>query len=204
MDRQSSTARRARTSERQQLAALLAAAFYDDPVWGPYFFPDQRRRLEGLTRFFAGELRQFMPHEQVWTIEDLAGVTVWAPPGHWQVPPRELLRRAPSIARAFGRGLPCVLRATTMDHGREAASRRPPLLPAVYRRCARPAGQRSWHRAAAAGARPLRHRRRTGLPGGDQQAQSAALSPPGFEVREELDLPNGPCLWTIWREPGGG
>jgi hypothetical protein len=54
-----------------------------------------------------------MPHEQVWTIEDLAGVTVWAPPGHWQVPPRELLRRAPSIARAFGRGLPRVLRATT-------------------------------------------------------------------------------------------
>jgi GNAT superfamily N-acetyltransferase len=114
VNRQSSTVRRARTSELRQLAALLAAAFYDDPVWGPYFFPDQRRRLEGLTRFFAGELRQFMPHEQVWTIEDLAGVTVWAPPGHWQVPPRELLRRAPSIARAFGRGLPRVLRATTM------------------------------------------------------------------------------------------
>ena len=26
----------------------------------------------------------------------------------------------------------------------------------------------------------------------------------GFEVREELDLPNGPRLWTMWREPGGG
>jgi GNAT superfamily N-acetyltransferase len=25
----------------------------------------------------------------------------------------------------------------------------------------------------------------------------------GFEVREELDLPNGPRLWTMWREPGG-
>ena len=114
MNRRSSTVRRARTNELQQLAGLLAAAFYDDPVWGPYFFPDQRRRLEGLTRFFAGELRQFMPHELIWTIEDVAGVTVWAPPGHWQVPPRESLCRAPSIARAFGRGLPRVLRATTM------------------------------------------------------------------------------------------
>jgi GNAT superfamily N-acetyltransferase len=26
----------------------------------------------------------------------------------------------------------------------------------------------------------------------------------GFEVREELDLPNGPRLWTMWREPGSG
>jgi hypothetical protein len=149
VSRQSSTVRRARTNELRQLAALLAAAFYDDPVWGPYFFPDQRRRLEGLTRFFAGELRQFMPHEHVWTIEGLAGVAVWAPPGHWQVPPRELLRRAPSIARAFGRGLPRVLRATTIKRN----------LP-LYRR-------------------------------------------QGFEVREELDLPNGPRLWTMWREPGG-
>jgi hypothetical protein len=114
VNRQSSTVRRARTNELQQLAALLAAAFYDDPVWGSYFFPDQRRRLEGLTRFFTGELQQFMPHAQVWTIEDLAGVAVWAPPGHWRVPPRELLHRAPSTARAFGRGLPRVLRATTM------------------------------------------------------------------------------------------
>src|SRR5918993_2385110 len=53
VNRQSSTVRRARTNELQELAGLLAAAFYD-PVWRPYFFPDQRRRLEGLTRFFAG------------------------------------------------------------------------------------------------------------------------------------------------------
>jgi hypothetical protein len=31
--------------ERQQLAALLAAAFYHDPVWGPYFLPHQRLPL---------------------------------------------------------------------------------------------------------------------------------------------------------------
>jgi hypothetical protein len=35
VSRQSSTVRRARTNELQQLAALLAAAFHDDPVWGP-------------------------------------------------------------------------------------------------------------------------------------------------------------------------
>jgi ribosomal protein S18 acetylase RimI-like enzyme len=177
LNRQSSTVRRARANELQQLAALLAAAFYDDPVWGPYFFPEQRRRLEGLTRFFAGELRQFMPHEQVWTIEDLAGVTVWAPPGHWQVPPRELLRRAPSIARAFGRGLPRVLRATTMVEKQHPGDPHY-YLPYIGVAPARQ-GNGVGTRAAAAGARPLRHRRRAGLPGGDQQAQPAALPPPG-------------------------
>ena len=43
----------------------LGSGLLRRPCMGPYFFPDQRRRPEGLTRFFTGELRQFMPHQQV-------------------------------------------------------------------------------------------------------------------------------------------
>jgi GNAT superfamily N-acetyltransferase len=202
VNRRSSTVRRARTNELHELAALLAAAFHDDPVWGPYFFPDQRRRLEGLTRFFAGELRQFMPHQQVWTIEDLAGVTVWAPPGHWQVPPRELLGRAPSIARAFGRGLPRVLRATTMVENQHPGDLH------YYLSYLGVAPARQGNGLGTALLRPVLDRC-------DSQGAPAYLEATnkrnlplyrrqGFEVREELDLPNGPRLWTMWREPGSG
>ena len=202
VNRQSSTARRARTNELQQLAALLAAAFDDDPVWGPYFFPDQRRRQEGLTRFLAGELRQFMPHEAVWTIEDLAGVAVWAPPGHWQVPPRELLGRAPSIAKAFGRGLPRVLRATAV------VEKQHPGDPHYYLPYIGVAPARQGNGLGTALLRPVLDRCDTeGTPAYLEATNKRNLPlyrRQGFEVREELDLPNGPRLWTMWREPGGG
>jgi GNAT superfamily N-acetyltransferase len=111
---QSSAVRKARANDVQQLAALLAAAFYQDPVWGSYFLPDKRRRLAGLTRFFAGELRQFLPYELVWDHRGSGwGVGVGAA---WTLASAAMgvLRGAPSIARTFGRQLPRVLRATTM------------------------------------------------------------------------------------------
>ena len=202
VNRRSSTVRRARTNELHELAALLAAAFHDDPVWGPTSSRIGAVDWRGSPGSLRG-LRQFMPHQQVWTIEDLAGVTVWAPPGHWQVPPRELLGRAPSIARAFGRGLPRVLRATTMVENqhpgdlhyylsylgvapaRQGDGLGTALLRPVLDRCDSQGARPTWRRPqASATCLPLRRQ--------------------GFEVREELDLPNGPRLWTMWREPGSG
>lgn len=140
-----------------------------------------------------------MPHEQVWTIEDLAGVTVWAPPGHWQVPPRELLRRAPSIARAFGRGLPRVLRATTM------VEKQHPGDPHYYLPYIGVAPARQGNGLGTALLRPVLDRCDTeGAPAYLEATNKRNLPlyrRQGFEMREELDLPNGPRLWTMWREP---
>jgi ribosomal protein S18 acetylase RimI-like enzyme len=149
-----------------------------------------------------GELRQFMPHQQVWTIEDLAGVTVWAPPGHWQVPPRELLGRAPSIARAFGRGLPRVLRATTMVEKQHPGDLH------YYLSYIGVAPARQGNGLGTALLRPVLDRCDSkGAPAYLEATNKRNLPlyrRQGFEVRGELDLPNGPRLWTMWREPGSG
>jgi len=196
---QSSAVRKARANDVRQLAALLAAAFYQDPVWGPYFLPDKRRRLAGLTWFFAGELRQFLPYELVWDHRGSGrGVGVGAA---WTLASAAMgvLRRAPSIARTFGRQLPRVLRATTM------VEKQHPRDPHYYLPYIGVAPARQGNGLGTALLRPALDR-------GDAQGVPAYLEATnkrnlplycrqGVQAREDIDLPNGPHVWTMWRAP---
>jgi hypothetical protein len=69
----------ARASEAETLADILAEALYDDPpnVWA---FPDLARRREILPRFFR-LFDESIDSGGAFTLDDLAGVSLWFPPG---------------------------------------------------------------------------------------------------------------------------
>jgi len=63
------------------VAACLASAFYEDPLWGHWTFPDEARRARDLLPFMA--LMAELGLGEMWTDVTAAGeaVTVWTPPG---------------------------------------------------------------------------------------------------------------------------
>jgi len=91
------------------LARALAAAFEEDPVFG-WLLPDERRRKEGLLRFFTLELEAVvLPTGAAWMSAEGSGACLELPPGGWRMPLRAQALHAPGFAAVFGRALPRAL-----------------------------------------------------------------------------------------------
>jgi ribosomal protein S18 acetylase RimI-like enzyme len=203
-NREAATIGRARVEQIPAMAVALAGAFFDDPAFG-WVLHDDPGRMPVLRRAFELFLRRvWIEHEQTYTTANVAGAAVWEPPGQWKTPIGLQLRLLPSIASAFKRHTPRVLRAlTVMEGGHPAEPRHPPhyylpfigvdprwqgrglgaaLLAPVLSRCD---GERvpAFLEASTPRNRSLYERH-------------------GFEVLEEFRLGRGaPPQWRMWREP---
>lgn len=86
-------------------AALLAVAFFDDPVHS-FIWPDPAARRRALPRFFDASLRfDHVLGGEVQMIDGsdgAAGVALWDPPG-WRQPTSALVRSLPRLLPAVGR-----------------------------------------------------------------------------------------------------
>jgi GNAT superfamily N-acetyltransferase len=83
--------RRASTQDIRALKAVLAEAFFEDPILA-WLMPQDSKRLARLRRYFAIELRHLaLPRGRVWTTSDLAGAALSLPPGAWRSPLRVTL-----------------------------------------------------------------------------------------------------------------
>src|SRR5947209_457514 len=63
------------------VAACLASAFYEDPLWGHWTFPDESRRRRDLLPFMT--LMAQLGADEIWTAMTARGesVAIWTPPG---------------------------------------------------------------------------------------------------------------------------
>jgi len=115
----------ATASDIQPLSALLADAFFDDPVFG-WLMPEDAKRHARLRRYFSIELRHYtLPRGRVWTTGDLAGAALSLPPGSWRSPPHATLMEG----GAFGIHLS---RAARMGAAMEWRHTRKPREPHYY------------------------------------------------------------------------
>ena len=87
----SSPLHKATTDDIPRLKAVLAEAFFDDPILS-WLMPDEGKRLGRLRRYFGIELRHLaLARGRVWTTSDLAGAALSLPPGRWRSPLRVTL-----------------------------------------------------------------------------------------------------------------
>jgi GNAT superfamily N-acetyltransferase len=64
------------------VSACLASAFYDDPLWGRWTFPDEDERAAKLLPMMTLMAEMGLGGEEMTRMTDGAGaVTVWTPPG---------------------------------------------------------------------------------------------------------------------------
>jgi GNAT superfamily N-acetyltransferase len=190
--------RRAGTPDVAAMVESMAHAFYDDPVFG-WLFPDDDRRLAQSRRYFAGRTRILMRHGDVYTVDGGAAAAMWARPGEWRDPPMEVLRQFAALIPALGRRVPRSLA------GLREIEERHPVAPHWY--------------LAVLGTRPERQGEGLGsallepvLAECDRLEIAAYLetgrernvhfySRHGFEVTEEIRMPQGPPMWLMWRDP---
>lgn len=201
--RQPLTLRPAGAADVPAAAAVLAAAFADDPVLG-WLTPVVGERRRRLARLFAAEIRHHhLAGGGVEVAVDgdgvVRGAAVWDPPGRWRWTRREQLRAAPAIARALGSYRK---RGTVMDRSLGAVH---PDRPHWYLATI---GVDPAARGGGFGSALLRSR----LQRADARAVPAYLESSkqenlpiyarfGFTETGRVDLPGGPSLWTMWREP---
>ena len=175
---------------------MLARAFYDDPAMS-WTFPSDRRRLAQAERFWSIRLHYMSPQEQVYVTDDLSGAAVWTLPDRWHVSWSE-----------------------TGELARMMLNWRMPLLFRGLQRLekAHPHGPSHFY-LTVLGTDPPSQGQGIGstlmgpvLEVCDQEGLPAYLESSkernvdfysrfGFRVTDEVQLPNGPKMWPMWRDP---
>jgi ribosomal protein S18 acetylase RimI-like enzyme len=195
-------ARQATDGDVRSLATTLARAFHDDPVMTWLFGERPGPRLRRLRRYFASEARRHRRHGQVLVSGDRTGAAFWDPPGLWRATWLQLLRSAPVLLADVGLRMPRAIKALDLvdrAHPRE----------------------HHWY-LAVLGTDPPHQGRGVGtalvnpvLERCDREGLGAYLesSKPtnilyyerfGFTVTGQIDLPSGPPVWPMWRDPVPG
>jgi ribosomal protein S18 acetylase RimI-like enzyme len=191
--------RRATPADIPVLAAVLARAFFDDPVATWAWKPD-RLRMAALERFQATRMRQLIVHEEVWCSADRACAALWAPPGHWH-----------STLRETAELVPCFIRPRLIG--------RMPLVALGWEKLERGHPREPHHYLAVLGTDPTAQGRGIGsavLQGvleqcdrdsvgafleSSKESNVAYYARHGFRVTDEVRLLRGPSMWRMWRDP---
>ncbi|HXP36278.1 MAG TPA: GNAT family N-acetyltransferase [Solirubrobacteraceae bacterium] len=190
--------RQATVGDVDRLKAVLADAFFADPIFG-WLMPDETKRSARLRRYFAIELRHFaLARGRVWTTTDLAGAALSLPPDTWRAPLRATLLEG----GAFGVHLP---RAATLA---AAIERRHVREHHYYVRDVgvSPAMQ-SRGLGSAMLAPTLSRCDREGVPAyleASSERNAALYARLGFELIDELRVNGSPPLRLMLRPPDRG
>jgi ribosomal protein S18 acetylase RimI-like enzyme len=190
--------RKATAADVPALGRVLARAFLDDPV-AQWSCPSDRRRPRMNERFFSVRLRQLLDQEQIYMTPDTSGAALWALPDRWRTSPRELLGLAPLIP-TWGRRLPRVIRGLLRVE--DAHPETPPHFHLAVLGT-EPSRQGEGIGSALLGP-VLELCDRDHVPAyleSSKESNIAFYARHGFRVTGEINLPNGPPVWPMWRTP---
>lgn len=195
--------RAATEADLPAIGRTLASAFDGDPVWSWLASPRARWTSDSARWFEADARSQLRGHGEVLVDDQVRGVAIWAPPGHWRGTAREALSVALPSARLFRTGLPRAIRQLAAMEKLHPADP-PHWYLAIL-------GTDADHQGTGVGSALIR----AVTDRCDEQGLGAYLESSkernvpfyarhGFEVRDEVRvLPGAPPIWLMWREPRG-
>jgi len=85
----SSEIRAATPDDVPAVAACLTSAFYDDPVWGLWAFPEKASRSQRLYEFMRAFVAAGVRYPWVRMTDNAEAVALWLPPGEPEMTPHE-------------------------------------------------------------------------------------------------------------------
>jgi GNAT superfamily N-acetyltransferase len=192
------TARKANPTDVNTLATTLARAFDDDPLTS-WLFPNPVARRRKLPPFFRSLLRVSIPFGEVYTTGDAQCAAIWNPPGTFPMGWYTDTRLGLTTTRLVG------LRITVCAQGLMYFASHHPK-------------ERHWY-LQMLGTEPASQSRGLGsailgpvLDRCDREGERVYLESSkernipfyarhGFEVTQEIQVPRGPVVWAMWRDP---
>ena len=190
----------ARLTDVHQLSLTLARAFHHDPIQC-WLFPDEFHRVQKSQRIFAIFLRNLIIRETVFTTPGLEGAALWIAPEHVKPSLLKQLELGIQILPILGSSIPrgiqwwraieakhpkchhwyLLLLGTAPEHQRKGIGSA--LLVPILKKC-------DTERLPAY------------LEAGSEENISF-YQRSGFEVMRDIELPNGPTIFQMVREPRG-
>jgi GNAT superfamily N-acetyltransferase len=192
--------RHAEATDVPALVRMLVRAYMDDPV-ATWLCRSDRLRARMLEAMYSARLRQMLAHESVWTNPARSSAAVWTPPGHHQagiganarllgcmLDPR-MIARLPLLAIGFTR----------------MRRRHPRTPPHWYLSLLGTDPDARGHGFGSDMLQPVLER--CDIDGVGTYLESSKprnldfYARHGFQTIGELQLPQGPKMWPMWREP---
>jgi GNAT superfamily N-acetyltransferase len=190
--------RRASAADLDAIAGALAAAFLDDPVMH-WLVPGERRRSRVVRAFMGLRAKQLLAQDEVWTTGGHEGAALWALPGQWRESPREVWEMFRALFPDILRNLPRSLRG--LDRVEKAHPDEPHMYLAVL-------GTHPDHQGQGVGSRllapVLEDCDANQVPAyleSSKRQNIAFYTRFGFRQTGEIQLPGGPPVWQMWRDP---
>lgn len=187
---------RAERDDRAAIAAILAAAFADDPVWS-WMIPESRRGRR-LAALFGVLAEHALIAGHAYLTADRRAVALWSPPNAWKLPTSAIVRAAPTVARSAGFRLPRLLHR--LNDIEEHHARQPPQHWYLEFIATHPQAQGRGLGAALLADAIARLELPIYLESSNPR-NLAFYRRAGFEGAEELTFKHGPPQWTLWRHP---
>jgi ribosomal protein S18 acetylase RimI-like enzyme len=181
------------------IGRVLAAAFEDDPVWN-WLVPAFDGWAPRAARYFAHDASQRLTRGSVLVDRAGTGAALWAPPGQWKSTASGIIREVPPAVRLFRQRLPRALR--TLNHmEKQHPDDRPHWYLAVI-------GTDPAHQGQGVGSALIEHVTSRcdaeGVPAfleSSKERNVPFYARHGFVETGAYQLPGGPKLWPMWREP---
>jgi GNAT superfamily N-acetyltransferase len=186
-------ARKATSADLRHVTETLALAFYDDPVV-MWWIDDGSRRRQLLPGFFGAVAESYLAHDEIYSVDEGVTAAIWAPPGAEDE--EELPTALGELAEEYAERLFEIFGLMEEKH---------PTAPHYYLFLL---GTRTEWQGRGLGSSLMapvletcdRDRVPAYLEATSERNKQLYLRH-GFEVTDEVPLPDGPPFWPMWRSP---
>ena len=193
--------RDAHQSELPQVAEIFAVGFAADPVWGDWTFPDKEQRVPLLREFWWPYVVAAKKYDGVIVTDDLSAVALWVPPGVAELDDEDEAVAEEMLPRVVGS------RADLINAGWEAFGKSRPEQPHWYLSLLATAPDSRGHGVGmglvAAHLERVDDERLPAYLESTNPVNIDRYQRAGFKLDGFFDLPEGPRVDRMWREPSG-
>ncbi len=194
--------RAATAADLPAITVTLQSAFFADPLWGEWAFPDPATRREPLGRLLRAWAEAPLPHSWVRIGSEARAVAVWVPPGVQEMTPAQERDFEALTPELFGPRSPELL-ALFEQFEQHHPTETPHYYLCIWAAHRDHAGEGLGTKLLEANLARIDAARMPAYLESSNPANIPRYEALGFRPRSQFGPPGGPVVTTMWRAAAG-